>query len=64
MGCSDRTRGNGDKLKEGKFRLSIRKKFSSVRVLRHWSRLPREVMAVPTLAVFKTGLDRAWNSLV
>lgn len=64
MGCNDGIRENGDKLKEGKFRLSIRKKFSPVSMLRHWSRLPREVVAVPTLAMFKTRLDRVWNSLV
>lgn len=64
MGCSDRTRGNGDKLKDGKYRLHIRKKFSPMRVLRHWSRLPGKVVAVPTLAMFKTRLGRAWNSLV
>ncbi|GAB0193482.1 hypothetical protein GRJ2_001813500 [Grus japonensis] len=62
--CSDRTRGNGFKLKEGRFRLDIRKKFFPVRDVRPWHRLPREAVDAPSLEVFKTRLDGALGNLV
>jgi len=62
--CSDRTKGNGCKLKEGRFRLDIGKKFLTVTVLKHWHRLPRDAVAAPSLAVFKARLDGALISLV
>jgi len=56
---SDKTRGNGFKLKEGRFRLEIRKKFWTVRVVRHWQKLPSEVVAAPSMAMFEARLDGA-----
>ena len=61
---SGRMSGNVFKLKEGRFRSDVRKKFFPVRVARHWNRLPREVVAAPSLAVFKARLDGAWSNLV
>jgi len=62
--CSDRTRRNGCKLKEGRFRLDIGKKFFTMRVVRPWPRLPREAVASPSLAVFKARLDGALSNMV
>ncbi|KFQ34057.1 hypothetical protein N332_01956, partial [Mesitornis unicolor] len=55
---------NSFKLEEGRFRLDIRKKFFTVRVVRHWHRLPREAVDAPSLEVFKARLDRALGNLV
>jgi len=60
---SDRTRGDGFKLKEGRFRLEIREKFFTLRIVRPWPRLPREAVAAPSLAVFKARLDEALSTL-
>ncbi|KFO64103.1 hypothetical protein N302_15566, partial [Corvus brachyrhynchos] len=55
---------NGFKLKVGRFILGIRKEFFTVGVVRHWNRLPREVVDAPSLEVFKASLDRALSNLV
>ncbi|KFU96254.1 hypothetical protein M959_13848, partial [Chaetura pelagica] len=52
------------KLKEGRFRLDIRKKFFTMRVGRHQNRLPREAVEAPSLEAFKARLDEALCSLV
>ena len=46
---SKKVRGNDIKLEEGGFRLGIRKKFFTVRVVRHWTRLPSEAVDAPSL---------------
>ncbi|KGL89500.1 hypothetical protein N301_13714, partial [Charadrius vociferus] len=55
---------DGYKLEEGRFRLNIRKKFFTLRVVRHWNRLPGEVVEAPSLEVFKARLDVALGNLV
>ncbi|KGL84423.1 hypothetical protein N309_11409, partial [Tinamus guttatus] len=55
---------NGLKLQKGRFRLNIRKKFCTERVVKHYNRLPREEVESPSLTVFKKGVDEALKDMV
>ena len=54
---TDKTRGSGHKLENGKFQLNTRKNFFTLRVTEHWNRLPGQVVVSSFLEIFKTHLD-------
>jgi len=47
-----------------RFRQDLRKKFFTVRVVKHWHKLPREAVHAPSLETFKAKLDGALNNLI
>jgi len=56
----EKTRGNGFKLRQVRFRLDIRRNFFTQRVVMNWDRLPKEAVDAPSLEAFKARLDVAW----
>jgi len=66
MAWSDRTRGDGFKLKEGRSRLDMRNKFFTMRVVRReaLTQVAREVVGVPSPETFLARLDGALSNLI
>lgn len=61
---SNRTQENGTELRQRRFRLGVTKRFFSQRVVRHWKRLPRELVTAPSLLEFKRHSDNALRCVV
>ena len=63
-GLKDRTRGNGLKLRQGRFRLGIRTNSFTAGAVRLWTRLPGAVVESPSLEGFKNRVDVALEDMV
>ena len=62
--CRNRMRRNGFKLEEGRFRLDIKKKFFTERIMRCSKTLPRDVVGASSLEVLNIRLDGALSNLI
>ncbi len=61
---SDRTRGNVLRLRQGRFRLDVMKKFFSKTVLRCWNGLPMDMVQSPSLEMLKKRVDVTLRDVV
>lgn len=55
--ASDRTRRTGLKLSQGKLKSDIMKNFFTKGIVKHWNKLPREVVELLSMEVFRRGVD-------
>lgn len=63
LGFNSRMCGNGTKLCQGNFRVDMKKSLCTMRLVKEWNRLPREVADVPCLSVLKRHLNNALNNM-
>lgn len=55
---------NGSKLEEDRFRLDIRKKLFTMKVVKHWDRLSSKAEDAPSMEAFKARRDGAVSNMV